>query len=70
MAGEHTLDKLKFTNNNYLCGASLRPDCIKTTNLCCLYCDAIERCIEKNTKKVKPCTADIIGMDDFCDLSI
>lgn len=70
MAGEHTLEKLKFTNNNYLCGATLRPDCLKTTNLCCLYCDSIEKCMANNKSKTKPCTADIIGLDEYCDLSI
>ena len=67
---EHTVEKLKFTNNNLLCGATKRPDCLKTTNLCCLYCNTISRCIELNKSKVKPCTANIIGIDEYCDLSI
>lgn len=70
MAGEHTLEKLKFTNNNYLCGAPKRPDCLKPTNLCCLYCDSINRCIEENRSNVKPCTADVVSPDEYCDLAI
>lgn len=67
---KHSLEKLKFTNNNLLCSADKRPDCLKATNLCCLYCDAIEKCMAENKSKVKPCTADIISMDEYCELSI
>lgn len=70
MSKDSKLEKLKFTNNNYFCGASERPDCLKSTNLCCLYCDLINKCMKENKKKIKPCTANIISPDEWCDFSI
>ena len=57
---------------NYFCSATIRPDCLKglSSNLCCLYCDSVEKCIEQNKSKIKPCSPNIIGMDDFCEFSI
>ena len=75
-------EKLQFTGNNYFCGAKKRPECVRFeskqnpgANVCCLYCEGetIERCIEHNRKlglKIKPCTADIISPDEYCELSI
>lgn len=64
-------EKLQFTNGNYFCSSKLRPDCLKeATNSCCLYCDIIAKCQHENKSKVKPCTADIISMDEWCEFSL
>ena len=64
-------EKLKFTNGNYFCGAKVRPDCLKESqNTCCLYCDSIVKCQELNKSKTKPCTADIISPDEWCEFSL
>ena len=64
-------DKLQFTNGNYFCGAKTRPDCLKKDiNQCCLYCDLIAKCQTENKSKIKPCTADIISPDEWCEFSL
>lgn len=64
-------EKLQFTNGNYFCGATQRPDCLrKAENTCCLYCNEINKCQELNKSKIKPCTADIICMDEYCEFSL
>jgi hypothetical protein len=66
----------KFTGNNYFCGASRRPDCLKAVshksgnNICCLYCDITAKCIDENKSKVKPCTTKDIGFDEYCEFSV
>lgn len=55
---------------NFFCSATLRPDCLKPTNLCCLHCNVISKCSAINTKKVKPCTAANCTLDENCEFSI
>jgi hypothetical protein len=72
-------EKLTYTNGNYFCSSELRPDCIKglsknrsgeTGNLCCLFCDLIEKCQHENKSKTKPCTANIVSPDDYCPYAV
>jgi len=64
----------KFQTVNYFCSATIRPkNCLKglSTNLCCLHCDKVSECLEINkNSKVKPCSPDVIGMDEHCEFSI
>lgn len=64
-------DLLKYTSGNYFCSSQVRPSCLKTnTNQCCLYCNMIEKCQEQNKSKTKPCTADIVSLDEYCPYSV
>jgi hypothetical protein len=38
----------------YFCNATIRPNCLHTTNLCCLICECVEECGLK-AEKIKPC---------------
>lgn len=54
---------------HYFCDAKYRPECLKGNNLCCLHCDVIIKCQEIN-KKIKPCTADVVCLDEPCEFAI
>jgi hypothetical protein len=56
--------------DNYFCSGTLRPSCLKETNLCCLHCDVISKCQALNRKKVKPCTSKNCTLDENCEFSI
>ena len=51
------------------CNATIRPNCLLSTNLCCLVCQQIEDC-RTQCGKVKPCEPDEDLDDDGCEYLI
>ena len=52
------------------CSATIRPDCLKETNICCLHCDCVEKCNTISKTAVKPCTTKICGIEEKCEFSL
>jgi hypothetical protein len=56
-------------NKQIFCNASLRPNCILNTNLCCLVCSVKEDCYLQ-CGKVKPCDPTDYDENEPCEFLI
>lgn len=56
-------------NIQIFCNASLRPNCILNTNLCCLVCNVKEDCYLQ-CGKVKPCKPEDYDESEPCEFLI